>query len=342
MKKFLMITIPVLLLLGGVGFGVYTFLDAKTRFNDDYVNGNTAGNLYNGGLFCEYGDKIFFANTSDGGKLYVMNADGSNAKKLSDDIASFINADENYVYYVRNNPGNNGSGAFSFFSINTDSLLRIDHDGGHELILDPDPSLYASLVGNYIYYVHYDTGKDASSLYKVKIDGSERGQVRPNPYFTCCANGQYLYYNGVSTDHYIWRLDTATDSDGMLYGGNCWMPIVEDGTIAYFMDCDTDYKLSKVDLMTGKAETLCDDRLDWFNVYGTYIYFQRSSADAPALCRIRTDGSGYEEIIPGIYTNLNATTAYVYFRDYNTGQMFRLANTFGAVPEAFAPEITRD
>ncbi len=234
MKKFLMITIPIVLFLSAAGFGIYVFLDTKTRFNDDYVNGNTAGNLYNGGLFCEYGDRIFFANTADGGKLYAMNADGSDAVKLSDDIASFINADENYVYYVRNNPGNDGTGAFSFFSINTDSLLRIDHDGGHELILDPDPSLYAALVGNYIYYIHYDSEKDASSLYKVKIDGSERTQVRPDPYFTCCANGQYIYYNGVSTDHYIWRLDTESDSDGMLYGGNCWMPVVEEGTVAYY------------------------------------------------------------------------------------------------------------
>lgn len=341
MKKILPVILLAVLLLGGAGFGVYTWLDSRTHFNEGYVNGNTAGNLYNGGLFCEHGDKIFFANTADGGKLYCMDADGTNAKKISDDIASFINADDHYVYYVRNNPGSDGSNSFSFLSINTDSLLRIDHDGKHELILDPDPSLYASLVGNYIYYIHYDDSKDVSSLYKVKIDGSERSQVKTEPYFTCCANGQYLYYNGVTSNHYIWRLDTETDSDGMLYGGNCWMPVVEDGTMAYFMDCDDNYKITKVNLILGEKTTLCDDRVDWFNLYGSYIYFQRSG-NLPALCRMRTDGSGYEELVSGIYSNLNATTEYIYFRNYNSGQMFRLANIFGATPEAFAPEIVRD
>ena len=69
------------------------------------MNGNTAGNLYNGGLFCEYDGTVYFSNPSDGGKLYSMSPDGSNLAKLCDDTVSYINADEHYLYYVRNNPG---------------------------------------------------------------------------------------------------------------------------------------------------------------------------------------------------------------------------------------------
>ena len=39
------------------------------KYNEGYVNGNTAGNLYNNGLLCEYGDKIYFANPEDVLKL---------------------------------------------------------------------------------------------------------------------------------------------------------------------------------------------------------------------------------------------------------------------------------
>ena len=57
----------------------------KTQMNKGYVNGNTAGNLYNGGLFCESDGTIFFSNPSDGGKLYSMDSNGQNLKKLSND-----------------------------------------------------------------------------------------------------------------------------------------------------------------------------------------------------------------------------------------------------------------
>ena len=87
--------------------------------------GNTAGNLYNAGIFCTAADgTIYFANPSDSSKLYSMNSDGSDLTKISDDVATFINADDNYIYYVRNNPV--FTEPFSFLTINTDSLCRLD------------------------------------------------------------------------------------------------------------------------------------------------------------------------------------------------------------------------
>ena len=219
------------------------------------MNGNTAGNLYNGGLFCEYDGTVYFSNPSDGGKLYSMSPDGSNLAKLCDDTVSYINADEHYLYYVRNNPGATGA-ALSFLSVNTDSLCRIDREGGDDsvLILDSAPCLYASLYGNYIYYIRYDES-EGSTLYKVKIDGSGCKQVDTAPDFTCSANGEYMYYNGTDSDHYIWRLNTTDDSKGMLYGGNCYMPTVIDDTTAYFMDCDSNYAIARTDLATGEEDT---------------------------------------------------------------------------------------
>ena len=86
----------------------------KVKYNEGYVNGNTAGNLYNGGMFCEHNGTIFFANPNDGNRLYSMDSNGENLKKLSNDVANFINADDNYVYYVRNNVGQDLD--YDFFS----------------------------------------------------------------------------------------------------------------------------------------------------------------------------------------------------------------------------------
>ena len=56
MKKVITILLIILVLAAGVGFGVYHHKSNETKFNDDYINGNTAGNLYNAGIFCTAAD----------------------------------------------------------------------------------------------------------------------------------------------------------------------------------------------------------------------------------------------------------------------------------------------
>ena len=67
--------------------------------NEGYVTGNTAGNLYNGGLFCESEGVIYFSNLYDDGCLYSMLPDETDIKKLSTSRVTSINADSNYLYY---------------------------------------------------------------------------------------------------------------------------------------------------------------------------------------------------------------------------------------------------
>lgn len=342
LKKRLPLLVVIIILLLAIGGGIAVYMMNRTHFNDDYVNSNTPGNLYNDGLICEYGDLIYFANPSDRDRLYCMNADGSNLTKICDDTVSYINVDEHYIYYVRNNPGTGD--AFSFLNFNTDSLCRINRDGRADsvLVLDSAPSLYASLVGNYIYFLHYSDSA-GSLLYKVKIDGSELTQIAESPFFTCSTSGQYIYYNGIETEHYLWRLNAEDDTTGMLYGGNCWMPTVVDDTTVYYMDCDSRYAIARADIETGEKVILAPDRVDCYNVCGDYIYFQRNDSETPALCRMRTDGSDYEVIVEGIHNKINTTSEHVYFRDYTTGQTYRVPHDNIDQLELFLPgAVTED
>ena len=243
---------------------------------------------------------------------------------------------------MRNNPGATGA-ALSFLSVNTDSLCRIDREGGDDsvLILDSAPCLYASLYGNYIYYIRYDES-EGSTLYKVKIDGSGCKQVDTAPDFTCSANGEYMYYNGTDSDHYIWRLNTTDDSKGMLYGGNCYMPTVIDDTTAYFMDCDSNYAIARTDLATGEKTLLSEDRVDWYNLYGDYIYFQKNDSEHPCLGFMRTDGSGYTTLFEGNFKDITITSEYVYFRDFSTDQSYCVPLGSSASPVAFEPGVVED
>lgn len=306
----------------------------KTKFNKDYVNGNSGGNLYNAGLFCENGGRIFFSNPSDNHKLYSMTTEGTDLKKLCNDTASYINADEHYVYYVRNNSSDDS--AFSFLKWNDNSLCRIKRNGGDVLILDNDPSLYASLIGNFVYYIHYDKS-DASTLYRVGIDGEDKKQIASAPILPCCTSGPYLYYSGADNDHSLYRMDARNNSTSLFFDANCQSPVVT-GDTAYYLDCDNNYALTKADLTTGEAVTLTTERIDRFNISGSYIYYQRNDTANPALCRISTAGGEPEELLSGNYTDINVTSNYIYFYPFNDDTTcYRLPATGSANVTTFKP-----
>lgn len=334
MKKILIAVIAILL-LGVLGFGVYTLSNKQeeTIMNSGYVNGNTAGNLYNGGAFCEYNGTIFFSNPSDSNKLYSMDVHGQNLKKLADDIPTYINADENYVYYIRNNP--RGSLDFNYVAFYQNALVRIDHDGDNLVILDQEPCLYASLLGNYIYYLHYSE-EDASTLYKVRIDGKEQKQVMERAVFTCSTDKQYFYYNGMDSDGNIHKFDTIADTTVTVYEGNCFQPIVN-GNDVYYIDGYTDYSIVHTNLEYDNPVYITRDSVDCYNVYGSYIYYQRYDKDGSALCMIKNDGTEFQVICEGDFCDIHVTSYYVFVREYHSGEVYYFPRTNPDEMELFRP-----
>lgn len=336
MKKIIITLITVLLLGVAIMAGTQYLSSNKddTIMNSGYVSGNTAGNLYNGGLFCEINGTVFFSNPSDGGKLYSMDANGGNLKRVSLDVATYINADENYVYYVRNNAGDSLN--FNFVAFHRNALVRMDHDGNNLVILDTEPSLYASLIGNYIYYLHY-TQEDASTLYKVRIDGEEQKQVMDSAVFTCNADGQYFYYNGMDSDGNIHRFDTVSDTTTTVYEGNTFQPIVSDGSDLYYIDGNTNYSIIHTNLNFDEPTYVTRDSVDCYNVYGSYIYYQRFDKDGSALCMIKNDGTGFQVIKEGDFCDIHVTSNYVFFREYHSGEFYYFPRNNPGEIELFRP-----
>jgi len=337
MKK-IIIGLVVVLLLGGLIFLGTRTSDKDTIMNNGYVNGNTAGNLYNGGLFCEHNGVIYFSNPSDGGKLYSMDSTGSNLAKISDDRATYINVDDNYIYYVRNNPGD--SLDFNFVAFHRNALVRMDHDGENLVLLDTEPSLYAALLGNYIYYIHYDE-VEASTLYKVRIDGEELQQVSTEPVFTCNTEGQYFYYHGMDTDGNIHRFNTANDTSTVVYEGNCFQPIISDNDV-YYIDGNTDYSIVHTNLQFSNPTYVTRDSVDSYNVHGSTIYYQRFDKDGSALCMIKNDGTGFEVIKEGNFCDIHVTTSFVFFREYESEKMYYFHRSNPKDIEVFNPGTIKE
>lgn len=337
-KKLIRILIIVGILVAVIGTIIYR-ISKHIRYNDTYVNGNTAGNLYNAGLFCENNGTVFFANPDDHNRLYSMDSNGKNLKKLNNDSVMYINADSNYVYYVRNNTKDNVD--YSFFSYNNNSLCRVSRSGGDAAILDEAPCIYASLLGNYIYYLHYDT-ETATTLYRVKIDGKELKQVFPYYVFNCSTLGEYFYYNGMQNDSNVYQYDTSNGTDSLYYSCNAYKPIVTDDSDLFYMDVDNNYALVHANPNSKEPDTLTTDSLDCYNVYGSYIFYQKYSKKDPAFCMIKNDGSEKKELASGTYTNINITSYYIYFRDYYSGETFYTSTNKPGEINAFHPGVIED
>lgn len=323
-----------LIVLCGIIF--FIFKSRQTQFNDDYASGNTAGNLNNGGLFCEYDDKVYFSNPYDEGKLYVMNSDGSDIKMLSEDTVQSINVYGKYIYYTIKDTTQKSTNdsVLGFINTGKNCLCRININGKNRKYLDSDPSMNASLVGNYIYYIHYDT-ENASTLYRVKIDGKEKAEVSKNPLNCNSVYNGKIYSNNIVNNGDPIILSPETNNTITIYDGDSYNCVTQDGSYLYFMDCENDYRLVRVDLSTAKKETIVDERIETFNLYGDVIYYLTNNE--PALYKIDSDGNNSQKIMDGAFSDINITSQYVYFHDFGVDAPIYMTPLNGTGVSIFDP-----
>lgn len=294
---------------------LYVLLRGRIAQNPAGTIGNTAGNLNNNGMFCEQNGVVYFANAYDNGTLYSMNTDESNVTKLSNAKVQYINAGGKYLYYYQSDyVGDKGLG----FVTRSLGVYRSNLKGKETLCLKRDPSGIVTLADNTLYYQHYDN-KSGMTLYAIDTDKKNDREIIDsivNP--ASIVNGT-IYYNGTEDDHYLYSYDTRTGTQNVVWEGNLWNPVVS-GNYVYYMDVPNDYRLCRRPLYTegdnASTEILTTDRIDMFNVYGDYIYYQKNSETEPALKRMRIDGSENEVVAAGIYQNINITSSYVYFNAF--------------------------
>lgn len=308
-KAIIILSVLIVVLAGVFGFGVLK--DYLYKNPNDTV-GNTAGNLNNGGYFCQVGEKVFFANAYDGGRLYVMNVDETDMKKLSDSAVSYLNADDSYVYYVLNDIASpEGMGGFSMPLL---GLYRSDHKGKQTKCLDKVSCGIVKLLGNTLYYQRYEDTQN-KTLQSMNIQSRDTETVLEFPANPAAGFGAVIYYNGVEEDHNLYCYHMAERSSSLIYEGNIWYPDAQ-GNYIYFMNVADGYTLCRYDMAAGEAQTLTTDRVDQYLVCGSLVFYQKNSETEPALMVMNTDGSDPRVIAEGNFSNLNATSRYVYFTEF--------------------------
>lgn len=334
MKKLKLILVLFLILLLGGGITVYTYFKGQVPENPAGTVGNTPGNLYNKGLFCENDGKVYFSNAYDSNTLYVMNPEETEIEKISTIGAVSINADGKYVYFYQ---GSTAEGSGLGYTVKTTGMYRMTKDGKESLCLKREPVNTLTLIDNNIYYQHF-LNKGGLNLEQISIDKSTESVALEGIISPSCAVNSIIYYSNPAENYTLYSYDTRSGMSSIVWNHRVWNPIYHTDGYIYFMDIDTEYELHRYHPVTGEHQTLTTDRLEHFNVYDNYIYYQKFSQVEPQLMRMYTDGSNLETVAHGNFENVNITSAYVYYNEYGSPTPVYHQALYGPVnPTIFSP-----
>lgn len=304
------ILISGLIMVGVVVLLIVNFFLSRVTMNPEGTVGNTAGNLNNGGLFCEYDGYVYFSNVNDGHSLYRMKPDETEMEKLLDVVPGNILAGGDYLYYFQYGV----SGEMGLGNVRSShNFHRATLNGKNIEALETDVVVTGQLVDNYLYLLI--AGDEHPIFRKVKIDKSEKLDLATYEVNPACARDGIIYYNGTGNNHYLCTLNTSNNSTAELWRGNIWYPTL-DGDYIYYLDVANDYRLCRYAMNSGMVEVVTEERVECFNVGSGYIYYQVSSKLNPVLKMMSTDGSTCVTIAEGNYTKINMTSKYVYFQEY--------------------------
>ncbi|MDD4752730.1 MAG: DUF5050 domain-containing protein [Desulfitobacteriaceae bacterium] len=236
------------------------------------LRGNTTGNLNNNGLYAKEGDWIYYSNLADQGKLYKMKADGTEATKITDDTAWYINVVGDEVFY-------SGDGW---------KLIKIKTDGSDKTVLDTQ-AYHINVVGGWVFYTR-GTMQDGT-IYKMKTDGSNRTQISKDPVSQLVVMDDAIYYSS----YYSKLIKINPDGSGktkLISSGSVTELNVVDDWI-YFNYNKLLYKM-KTD-GTQMSEISSDDARE-INVSEGRIFYSDHSEYWKKLYKINVDGSGKEKL----------------------------------------------
>ncbi len=259
--------------------------------------GNSAGNILNGGLVAQQGDKIYFANSGDGGKLYRASLDGSGKTKLTEDRAQYINATERHLYYVAMGERETIYSELmdeEFIREVYGPIVRVNLEGGERTVICTDPAANLQLAGGKLYYQLANT--DEPKIYRIETDGSDKRPLTAERADYFCVADSGLYFRGIAERPQLYRASLDGGGQSLFYDGDAYfMNLLGDNL--YFVGDIIEAgaylggrSLYRISAAGGEAAKVGVVEPALLNCAGEWLYY--SKAHSGELCRIRPDGSG--------------------------------------------------
>lgn len=317
----------------------FSYASRRTVYNDANALGNSSGNLLNGGLFCEYDKHIYFSNPSDEGRLYVMDSDLSNQKKISSDTVSFLNVAGKYIIYGRHNQ-NQIKTTENVFDVSETGLYRTTKNGKDLKTLFDSVVNNVILYGNTVYYQH--NSDHGFGIGKINIDKSKEGELTAEPIYPYAIQKGLLYYTGVSGDHNIYVMDLKTGESTLLKKGNfAYITLASD--YLYFLDLANNHALTRMKTDGSDTFVLVTEPTSTYNITpdGLYLYYQvdlGKNGDGDAIYRRNLNTQETTLLKKGSFSNIHTTSKYTFFKNGKKDAYYVIENTDTSNVTDFIPK----
>ena len=290
--------------------------------------GNSAGNLQNGGLFCEYNGYLYFSNSYDGGALYRMNYEDGSFERLNKNRSYSINAVGDNLYYCMLSERSTISGLGSL--ARNAGIYTCHLDGNKAVNLNTNAGIAMQYFGNYLYY--QESTDNGTNLVKQSLESKEKTTLSQQVIDPSSIVNGTMYYSNVADGHCLYSANLETGVSSKMWDVPVWNPVYDNGYI-YYLSMDGKYNLCRRAINDSSVEILTNDFVDTFNVYKSIIYYCVSAGDNPAIKRMNIDGSNPEIVRTGIYHEVNVTSDYVFYSQYNNVVPIYRQSTFGPIYE---------
>jgi hypothetical protein len=192
--------------------------------------------------------------------------DGSSRERLTEGQSSFINVNEDWIYFVNDSDGH--------------KIYRMQLDGSNRQKIAEDFSSHINVAGDWLYYITRNQVFDArnsswstesTSINRIRLDGSDREIL-----FTTKSGSM----NGSINIHGDWiyfipDISFIQESNGSNINIGGWM---------YRMHLD----------QSGR-ETINDSGCNFINIVGDWIYYRKGGLGGK-IYRMHLDGSGKESV----------------------------------------------
>lgn len=254
----------------------------------------------------EIGDKAFYQNYKNQGKLFCYDFKAKTNKPVCDDKIKELITDGQFLFYRNENDG---------------KLYRINPDGSGRLQITQNPGTSMALDGDNLYYSEKD------GIYRIKKDGSDRQVVlipeneemyrydmeiyEGKLYFSSGVGGGIFYINLSDPNARAKAIYTSEAYNFQIYEGSLYFSIKTDESNLYYINLK-DEKLKKV------PDTLLKTQA--FYIYNNKIFFdgfpQDSSMSATAsssyIYSVNLDGTNIEKCFSDSASDILVTEKRIY------------------------------
>lgn len=288
--------------------------------------------------------KVWFANKSDGGKLYMIptTANNGTAIKIYDYKVSDLEVDGTILYFTRELTLSNLNPDLAIYSINLTGVnSELNNDSAALKRITVSKGKYLTVLNDYLFFVNVDKVTGAlfgDGVYKASLSGQGLAEdvltllsgsskvidAEDNPIYALTSDGTYLYYFRANNKH-LYRYNLSTDQETDLMAG--FVPTEPEkvittfyaktqtvGNDVYYINMRDGGKLYRYNIVTDADNRITSDEVADFAVRDGYLYY--------STIRLRTNFDFYrmnlttgenELLSNGKCVNYTFDDTYIYY-----------------------------